>query len=80
MVRYCLQLFVMRDYFYCFQSHHRSVNGLSTVVKLTNRILRSGLTEGLFTTKESAVRLLSSRLDPYIITSWFAIALGEIKN
>ena len=40
MVRYCLQLFVMRDYFYCFQSHHRSVNDLSTVVQLTNRILR----------------------------------------
>ena len=37
---YCLQLFVTRDYFYCLQSHHRPVNDLSTVVQLTNRLLR----------------------------------------
>ena len=40
----------------------------------------SGLTEGLCTTKESAVRLFSSRLDPYITTSLFAIALDKIKT
>ena len=80
MVCYCLQLFVTRDYVYCLQSHHRLVNDLSTVVQLTNRLLRFCLTEGLFTTKESAVHLFSSTLDPYIITSWFAIVLDEIKN
>ena len=80
MVCYCLQLFVTRDYVYCLQSHHRLVNDLSTVVQLTNRLLHFCLTEGLFTTKESAVHLFSSTLDPYIITSWFAIVLDEIKN
>ena len=39
-LHYCLQLFVARDYFYCLQSHHRPVNDLSTVVQLTNRLLR----------------------------------------
>ena len=41
----------------------------------------SVLTEGLFTTKESAVRLFSSRLiSIVIITSWFAIGLDEIRT
>ena len=30
--------------------------------------------------KNKRLRLFSSRLDPYVITSWFAIALDEIKN
>ena len=67
------------NYFSCLQSYHRPVNDLSTVVQLTNRLLRFWA-DGLFVTEESAVRLFSSRLDPYIITSWFAIALDEIKN
>ena len=42
-LHYCLQLFVARDYFHCLQSHHRPVNDLSTVVQLTNRLLRSSI-------------------------------------
>ena len=40
LVRYCLQLAVTRDYFYCLQSHHRPVNDLSTAMQLTNRLVR----------------------------------------
>ena len=41
MVRYCLQLVVTHDYFYCLQSHlHGPVNDPSTAVQLTNRLLR----------------------------------------
>ena len=69
----------MRDYFY--DPHHRPVNDLSRAVKLTNRLLRSGLAEGLFTTKESSVRLSHLVPIPYCyIMSWFAIALAEIRS
>ena len=40
LVWYCLQLVVTRDFFYCLQSHRRSVNDLSRAVQLTNRLLR----------------------------------------
>ena len=40
----------------------------------------SGLTESLFTAKESAVHLFSSRLKPLLITLWFAISLDEIRT
>ena len=64
---------------------------LNLVAPLTPRVATSspaisysvsGLTEGLFTTKESAVHLFSFNIViPYCnITSWFAIKLAEIRT
>ena len=54
-------LFEEIRHFYRLHLHHRPVNDLSTAVKLTDRLLHFwGLTEGLFTTKEYAVRLFPS--------------------
>ena len=64
-------------YFHCLHSHHKPVNSCAIDQSVTPF---PGLTEGLFTTKESAVRLFSSRLDSHIITSWFSIALDEIRT
>ena len=49
-------------------------NDLSTVVQLTNRLLRFWADGGLLQKSQQSV---FSRL---VITSWFAIALDEIKN
>ena len=49
--------------------------GLSTI---SNKIAETVLSNRV--KKKSAVYLFSSTLDPYIITSWFAIVLDEIKN
>ena len=52
-----------RDYLYCLQSHHRPVNDRQQLCNWPIGYSVSGLTEGLFTTKESAVRLfLKTRL------------------
>ena len=72
MVRYYLQLVVTRDYFYCLQYHRRPVNDLSTAVQLTNRLLRFWADGGLVYYKRVS--------NPQIITSWFAIALNEIRT
>ena len=69
-----------RDYFYCLQYHHRPVNDLSTALQLTNRLLRFWADGGFVYYKRVAVHLFSSRLNPQIITSWFAIALDEIRT
>ena len=58
LVRYCLQLFVMRDYFYRLQSHHR----ISTVVQLTNRLLRFWADRGFVYYKRSSQQSIFSRL------------------
>ena len=79
MVRYCLQFFVTRDYFYCLQSHHRPVNDLSTAVQLlTNRLLRFWA-DGRFVYYRSQQSVFS-RLVSVILTSWFRIALNEIRT
>ena len=79
MVRYCLQLVVTRDYFYCLQSHHRPVNDLSTAVQLTNRLLRFWAGGGfVYYKRVSSPSFL--RLVSVIIMSWFAIALDEIRT
>ena len=47
--------------FHLLHLHHRPVNDLSTAVELSDRLLHFlGLTEGLFTIKESVVRLFWS--------------------
>ena len=82
MVRYCLQLVVTRDYFYCLQSHHRPVNYLSTAVQLTNRLLRFWADGGFVHYKRvsSPCFLVWSQSLIVIITLWFAIALDEIRT
>ena len=94
MVRYSLQLVVTRDYFYCLQSHHRPVNDLSTAVKLTNQLLRFWADGGfVYYKRVSSPSFLvwsQSLIQSYcknnvkqstvIITSWFAIALDEIRT
>ena len=82
MVRYCLQLVVTRDYFYCLQSHHRPVNYLSTAVQLTNRLLRFWADGGFVYYKRvsSPSFLVSCQSLIVITTSWFAIALDEIRT
>ena len=82
MVRYCLQLFVTHDYFYCLQSHHRPVNDLSTAVQLTNRLLRFWADKGFVYYKRVSIPsfLVSSQSLIVIITSWFAIALDEVRT
>ena len=76
--QYCLQLVATRDYVYCLQSHHRPVNNyyLSTAVQLTNRLLPFWADGGFVYYKR--VSSPSSRLGS--ITSWFAIALDEIRT
>ena len=78
MVRYCLQLVVTRDYFYCLQSHHRPVNDLSTAVQLTNRLLRFWA-DGRFVYYKSQQSVFS-RLVSVILTSRIRIALNEIRT
>ena len=82
MVRYYLQLVVTRDYFYCLQYHHRPVNDLSTAVQLTNRLLRFWADGGFVYYKRvsSPSFLVWSQYLVVIITSWFAIALDEIRT
>ena len=82
MVRYFLQLVVKRDYFYCLQSHDRPVNDLSTAVQLTNRLLRFWADGGFVYYKRvsSPSFLISSQSLIVITTSWFAIALDEIRT
>ena len=82
MVRYYLQLVVTRDYFYCLQSHHRPVNDLSTAVQLTNRLLRFWADKGFVYYKRDSIPsfLVSSQSLVVIITSWFAIALDEVRT
>ena len=72
----------MRDYFYCLQLHHRPVNDLSTAVKLTNRLLRFWADGGFVYYKRvsSPSFLVWSQYLVVIITSWFAIALDEIRT
>ena len=80
--QYCLQLVATRDYFYCLQSHHRPVNYLSTAVQLTNRLLRSWA-DGWFVyckRVSSPSFLVWSQSLIEKITSWFAIALDEIRT
>ena len=70
-----------RDYFYRLHAHHRPVNDLSTAVKLTNRLLRFWADGGFVYYKR--VRSPFFRLVPIpycYITSWFAIALTEIRT
>ena len=74
-----------RDYFYrLHRSHHRPVNDLSTAVKLTNRLLRFWADGGLVYYKRVRdPQSVFSRLVPIpycYITSWFAIALAEIRT
>ena len=70
-----------RDYFYCLQSHHGPVNYLSTAVQLTNRLLRFGADGGFVYYKRvsNPSFLVWSQSLIVIITSWFAIALDEIR-
>ena len=81
-------------YFYCLQSHHRPVNDLSTAVQLTNRLLRFWADGGfVYYKRVSSPSFLvwsQSLIQSYcdnnvkqcivIITSWFAIALDEIRT
>ena len=71
-----------RDYFYCLQSHHRPVNDLSTAVQLTNRLLRFWADGGFVYYKRvsSPSYLVSSQSVIVIKTSWFAIALDDIRT
>ena len=71
-----------RDYFYCLQSYHRPANYLSTAVQLTNRLLRFGADGGFVYYKRvsSPSFLVWSQSLIGIITSWFAIALDEIRT
>ena len=84
MVCYCLQLVVVvtRDYFYCLQSHHRPVNYLSTAVQSSNRLLRFWTDGGFVYYKRvsSPSFLFWSQFLIVKITSWFAIALDEIRT
>ena len=82
MVRYCLQLVVTRDYFYCLQSYHSPVNYLSTTAQLTNRLLCFCADGGFVYYKRvrSPSFLVWSQSLIVIITSWFAIALDEIRT
>ena len=71
-----------RDYFYCLQSDHGPVNDLSTAVQLTNRLLRFWADGGFVHYKRvsSPFFLVWSQSLIVIITSWFAIALDEIRT
>ena len=71
-----------RDYFYCLQSHDRPVNDLSTAVPLTNRLLRFLADGGFVYNKRvsSPSFLVSCQSLIVITTSWFAIALDEIRT
>ena len=71
-----------RDYFYCLQSHYRPVNDLSTAVQLTNWLLRFWVDGGFVYYKRvsSLSFLVSSQSVIVITTSWFAIALDEIRT
>ena len=71
-----------RDYFYCLQSYHRPVNYLSTVVQLTNRLLRFWAYGGFVYYKRvsSPSFLVWPQSVIGIITPWFAIALDEIRT
>ena len=71
-----------RDYFYCLQSYHRPVNYVSTAVQLTNRLLRIWADGGFVYYKRvsSPSFLVWSQSLIVIITSWFAIALDEIRT
>ena len=84
MVRYCLQLVVTRDYFYCLQSHKGPVNYLSTAVQLimTNQLLRFWADGGFVDYKRvsSPSFFVWSQSLIVIITSWFAIGLDEIRT
>ena len=82
MVRHCLQLVVTRDYIYCLQSHHKPVNYLSGAVQLTNRLLSFWADGGFVYYKRvrSPSFLVWSQSLIVIITSWFAIAVDEIRN
>ena len=54
-------LFEEKRYFYGLHLHHRLANDLSAAVQLTNRLLHVFWADGgLFTRKESPVRLFSS--------------------
>ena len=80
-VRDCSQLVVTRDYFYRLHLHHRPVNDLSTAVKLTNRLLRFWANGGfVFYKRVRSPSFLVWGPIPYNITSWFAIALAEIRT
>ena len=72
----------MLDYFYCLQSHDRPVNDLSTAVQLTNWLLCFWADGGFVYYKRvsSPSFLVSSQSHIVITTSWFAIALDEIKT
>ena len=82
MVHYCLELVLTRDYFCCLQSYHRPVNYLSTAVQFTNRLLRFRADGGFVYYKRvnSPSFLVWSQSLIIIITSWFAIALDEIRT
>ena len=67
-----------RDYFYRLHLHHRPVNDLSTAVKLTNRLEREFVCHKIKSPQSVFSRLV---LTPNCnITSWFAIALSEIRT
>ena len=67
---------------FCLQSHHGSVNDLSTAVQLTNPLLRFWADGGFVYYKRvsSPSFLVSSQPLNHNMTSWFAIALDEIKT
>ena len=72
----------MCDDFYCLQSHDRPVNDLSTAVQLTNRLLCFWADGGFVYYKRvsSPSFLVLSQSLIVITTSWFAIALDEIRT
>ena len=69
-----------RDYFYHLHLHHRQVNDMSTAAKLTNPLLHFWA-DGEFVYNKRVRRLVFLVLIHYCnITSWFAIALAEIRT
>ena len=81
LVWYCLQLVVTHDFFYCLQSHRRSVNDLSTAVQLTNRLLRFWADEGfVYHKRVSSPSFLVQSQSLNNNISWFAIALDQTRT
>ena len=65
-----------------YEPPYRSLNDLSTAVQLTNRLLRFWADKGFVYYKRVSIPsfLVSSQSLIVIITSWFGIALDEVRT